>query len=488
MSIMIRMLTMGQLPEALALANGSFDRDMAPYVPAGCTTSFHAFASGDMIRNMMQAGQIHLWGAFDEQNNLVGVSSMNQPYHVSMLCVKEEFRRQGISRMLLDAMSQYGAMPSNPHPLTINGLSPAIPYLEHVGFRASGPQLSMGDVSYLPMQKGLIQTAVSTYSGPVQNTVFDRSSPKMPGWLKAVVALICVLAFAIFVYAASLIISKSAGLSAGKDGTSDFQEYMEQFNNDQKDEDEPEAQQPDNVGIEQIPAYTQKDLSYELKDQAFSETEKEGKYSIKLDVHYPQIEGLEEHQDKINQMIKDFALATEKQIYETPDAAQKKKVLELDAVYVYNEVTYKVTYAADSFISIVFNDVSLLGDSDEDGVVQVRTLNLDLQNEEVFKPDEVFDIQQDAFRETWEKSMISEAGDSLGDALPEFSDKLDQTILSGQEEDYPPAFFVDLDGVEIGFSILNQEGKGGWVTGPIPREEIVKYKTDSHFWELVNWK
>ena len=102
--MMIRMLTMGQLPEALFLANDLFEREMAPHVSQACTSSFHAFASEPVIQNMMQQGKLHMWGAFDENDQLVAVSSMNDPYHISMICVKEDHRMQGISRELLAAM------------------------------------------------------------------------------------------------------------------------------------------------------------------------------------------------------------------------------------------------------------------------------------------------------------------------------------------------------------------------------------------------
>ena len=284
---------------------------------------------------------------------------------------------------------------------------------------------------------------------------------------------------------------QSAGLSAGNGGSSDFQEYVEQFNEDQDEKEsgkEQTEQQNENTGISSIPSYTQKDLSYQIQDKAFSEEESTGKYKIKLSVHYPQLDGFENDQDKINKKIKDFALKTERAIYETPNEAQKKKILELENVYVYNEVTYNVTYATDEFISIVFNDVSLLSDTDEDAVVQVRTLNLNLDTGDDYAAADVFGIDQAEFQKVWEESVRSEAGETLGPYLPEFSSEKDVAILTGKEDAYPPAYFVDADGVEIGFSISEKDKSRGWVTGPVSKEEIVKYKTDSDFWERVTWK
>ena len=46
--MMIRMLTIGQLPEALAMANDLFDKEMAPYVSAG-RTMYPILTEGDIV-------------------------------------------------------------------------------------------------------------------------------------------------------------------------------------------------------------------------------------------------------------------------------------------------------------------------------------------------------------------------------------------------------------------------------------------------------
>ena len=495
--MLIRMLTMSQLPEALVLANYLFDKEMAPFVPSECTASFHAFASEAVIRDMMQKGTLHVWGAFDDQERIAGVASMNDPCHVSMLCVREDVRRQGISRQLLNAMASYGAMPGDRHALTVNALKPTVGYLEHVGFRATGQVLNLMGVEYLPMQLGGTMEAHSAYGqrradAPQAFTSRGDVQERMPGWLKAVIALICILAIAIFLYAASMIVTKSIGLSGGKESGQDPGQDIWQFGQNEPDQGQDSGNSQDQGGEEQedtginaIPAYKAKDVSYDIKDQAFSESDAEGKYTVQIEVHYPQIEGLEKNQDEINEKIRDFALKTEKEIYENPDQVRTKKILELEKVIVYNDVTYQVCYQTNDFISIAFNDLSLLGDSEEQGEVRIRALNMDLTNGKVYETADVFAIDDSEFRSAWEASLKKEAGDKL--ELPALGEKEDVAILSGKNEHYPPAFFVDRDGVEIGFSIVGKDS-GGWVTAPIPKDEIVQYGKESRLWEQVTWK
>ena len=493
--MMIRMLTMSQLPEALVMANHLFDKEMASVVSPECTASFHMFASEPVIRDMMQKGTLHIWGAFNEREEIVGVASMNDPYHISMICVREDSRRQGISRQLLETMAAYGVMPGDKHPLSVNALDPSVDYFRHVGFVPTGQKMYMLGVQYTPMQTGY-EPAVSQYQTapvrqyPAQRVPVRNSAEKMPGWLKILIALICVTAVAVFLYAVSMIMTKSIGLAGGQNSSGQGQ-TINPFAGEDPGSGEGSAdgsdqeQTGEGTGIDAIPVYTAKDLKYEIRDSAFSEQDAQGKYTVSLEVHYPQLSGLEENEDKINETIKEFALETEKAIYENPDQVKTKKILELEKVYIYNNVTYNVCYQANDFVSIVFNDISLLGDSQEQGEVRVRTLNLDLKTGKVYEPAEVFKIDDDTFQKSWEESVRKEAGDKI--ALPEFGKSEDAAILTGKNEKFPPAFFVDKDGVEIGFSVLDSE-KGGWVTGPIPKDEIIRYKTDSAFWEQVTWK
>lgn len=484
--MMIRMLTMNQMPEAMAFVKEIFDRELAPQLPDPCVASFHAFASEEPMKMMLQAGSIHLWGAFDENDTLTGVSAMNHPAHVSLLYVRPDCRGQGISRQLLEAMASFGVMAPKKNLLSVNALEPTIPYFEHVGFKATGPMSRIQEVPFLPMSQQAPQPETET--GVVWKSA-DGTTPakqKMPAWLKGVIALILVTAFAIIMYSVSILARKSLEI-AGDKNDQQIQEYLKPYTDGgDKEKDQDEEQQADQ-GIESIEVYRAADLSYEIRNRSFSERQNDKKYKISLQVDYPSLEGLGDKEEEINQAIEDFAMQTEKEIYESPDPAGKDRILKLNTVYVVNEVTYNVTYATDDFISIVFNDASVFGE-ETDQKLMVRALNMDLKTGDVYAVKDVFDITDQEFLSVWEKSLKDEAGDTLGDKLPDLSPEVDKKILSGEDKNYPDAFFVDKAGVEIGFSLCKDKESVGWVTAPIAKEEIVKYKTDSTFWKQVTWK
>ncbi len=477
---------MNQIPEAMSIVNAGFEKEMAPLISQPCAESFRMFAKTDTINQMIGQGMIHLWGAFDEYDRMIGVAALNNPAHVSILYVAEEHRRQGISRAFLDTMAHYGVLPNQENILTVNALGPSKAYFEHVGFVPCGPEQQMLGENYTPMQKGAAMPAVHKqqvmYQAP--KGVFERS--KMPAWLKVVIGLICVLAVAIFIYSFNMIVRKT--YESAKDSGQNIEQYLKPYMNpgDEDNSDTDEGSGEDS-GIEAIPEYMQKDLSYEISEEKFSENNKDDKYIVSLSVGYPTLSGLKKNEEEINKKIKDFALETEKQIYEKGNIKDRERIIKLDQVYVFDQVDYKVSYATDEFISIVFNDAYIFGEA-TDQWVKVRTLNIDLTTGEVYKLQDVFNIEDDGFIETWEKSLKDEAGETLGKILPDLGKDNDIKVLSGEDENYPNAFFVDKDGVEIGFSILGEGGKGGWVTAPIDKDEIIKYKTSSDFWKKVTWK
>ena len=330
--------------------------------------------------------------------------------------------------------------------------------------------------------------AVSQIPESYQQAIGMRPArQKMAGWLKVLIGLILVTAAAILIYSLTILAHKS--LDIIKNGENqELEEYLKPYLDGGKDQDKKkENDAPADQGIDSIEAYIQDDLGYEIKEESFSEQENEDKYRIALHVDYPVLSGLKQHGDEINQTIRDFAMQTEKAIYENPDPDGRQKILELDQVYVIDEVEYKVTYATDDFISIVFNDASVFGEA-SDQKVQVRTLNMDLRSGEIYQLQDVFDLENDDFLKAWEKSLKEEAGTVLGDKLPDLNAETDREILSGQDKDYPNAFFVDKAGGEIGLSLCKDEKEVGWVTAPFVRDELIRYKTGSDFWKQVTWK
>ena len=85
--------------------------------------------------------------------------------------------------------------------------------------------------------------------------------------------------------------------------------------------------------------------------------------------------------------------------------------------------------------------------------------------------------------------MRSEADDE--EFLSELSKDQMKEALNGDDQDgvYVTNFFLDKDGIEIGFDLNykeNDENNSGyvWVTAPFSYDEIEKYQKGQDFWLL----
>ena len=211
---------------------------------------------------------------------------------------------------------------------------------------------------------------------------------------------------------------------------------------------------------------------------------------MQFDVKYPQITGVEgENIDKINEMLKDCAMSTVNTLYLDPSDSMKEKMLEESDPFMASLVTYKVSYAGEDFISVAFNDIYYAGNTSSQ-YCDLRTRNIRISDAKQFEVSDIVDLS-DAFMQDWMKKMKGEApsAEVLSNVkLNDFRQILNGEIL---ENRYFDTFFVDKDGIEIGITYhypgdgKKSSAESGWITAPFTMKEIIEYKTDSEFWNLV---
>lgn len=241
-------------------------------------------------------------------------------------------------------------------------------------------------------------------------------------------------------------------------------------------------------GLEQIPVY-EEDVSYQVEEETYNylDSEKTTTY-IEFHVLYPQLSGEGRDYTKVNQTIKDCAMATVDEIYTHPDETVKDKVVQAENPALVSNVVYKICYQSEHFISIAFQDNYAKGDADSYGG-DLRTLNIGLDDGEVYEIKDVVTLD-DKFMNQWLDVMRSEAeNDAL---LKELDLQEMKGILQGEikEDIYKENFFVYEEGIEIGFDFNyseNDEHDLGymWVTAPFDWDEIEPYKTDHKFWDML---
>ena len=242
------------------------------------------------------------------------------------------------------------------------------------------------------------------------------------------------------------------------------------------------------TGIDAIPQKIADGLSYDLKEDAYTyQDDKKQTKMIDFNVNYPVISGLKDAkaEKKVNEALKNCALQTVDKIYDNPSDEMKERVLSSSQPALVSYVKYKVAYASEDLLSVAFEDYSYQGGaeySDQD----LRTCNISLKDGKVYEVKDIVRLD-DAFLAEWADTMRDEADNDA--FLSELDKDAMKKTLEGDSMDgvYEANFFLDADGIEIGYNLNYKEGDANnlgyiWVTAPFDYDEIAEFRTDSDFW------
>ena len=92
--------------DAMALAWRTFRKFEAKDYPKEGVESFLNFISDPMLNRMFLLGRYRLWVAKDKET-IVGVISLREHNHISLLFVDEKYHRCGIGRALIACVTEY---------------------------------------------------------------------------------------------------------------------------------------------------------------------------------------------------------------------------------------------------------------------------------------------------------------------------------------------------------------------------------------------
>ena len=152
-----------------ALVLSVFDTYIAPeYTPQGIS-EFRKYAEASALVD--RAGKDHfvfvatvatVSTVGTPENTLVAMIEMREHNHISLLFVAEAFRRQGLSRALLDqAIAHSRDQGAQPERLTVNTSRYGVPAYQALGFRQTGPERSVNGILFTPMAMRLEERQTS---------------------------------------------------------------------------------------------------------------------------------------------------------------------------------------------------------------------------------------------------------------------------------------------------------------------------------------
>lgn len=137
--------------DAMALAWKTFLRFEADvYEPEG-VTNFRNFVTDSTLRRMFVMGTYQLFVALDG-DRIVGMITLRDSTHISLLFVDEAYHRQGIGRALVKHLSDYLLTEIGAYRVTVNASPYGAPFYHKMGFRDLGPEEIRDGIIYTPME------------------------------------------------------------------------------------------------------------------------------------------------------------------------------------------------------------------------------------------------------------------------------------------------------------------------------------------------
>ena len=147
----IRRIKRSEWDLAMQLAWDTFLVYEAPeYDPEG-VKHFHEFVKGDELRNMFALGEYYAWGAFDENDVIVGILGIRKHWHISLLFVEPRLHHQKIATNLLNTAFK-AASEAGVNELTVFSSPYATGFYHKIGFVDIDHEKTNDGITYTPMR------------------------------------------------------------------------------------------------------------------------------------------------------------------------------------------------------------------------------------------------------------------------------------------------------------------------------------------------
>ncbi len=137
--------------DAMALAWRTFLRFEADdYSPEG-VKNFENFITDSTLYRMFIVGSYQLFVALDGKK-MVGMLTLRDGTHISLLFVDERYHRRGIGRALMQYLSNYLLTEVQASRVTVNASPYGVAFYHRLGFRDLRPQEKKDGIIYTPME------------------------------------------------------------------------------------------------------------------------------------------------------------------------------------------------------------------------------------------------------------------------------------------------------------------------------------------------
>lgn len=150
--ILIRKAQMSDWEETMAMTWRTFMKfESADYGLEG-VENFKNFISDPLLRRMFLLGTYHMFVATCGEK-IVGMVSLRDKNHISLLFVDEEYHKQGIGRRLIDTIGAFSKEEYGKEEITVNASPFGLEFYKKIGFCITSPLLCNGGIKYTSMRR-----------------------------------------------------------------------------------------------------------------------------------------------------------------------------------------------------------------------------------------------------------------------------------------------------------------------------------------------
>lgn len=146
----IRFVSGDEWEEAMELAWKTFlEFEGDTYPPEGIR-SFEDFITDSTLKRMFIMGAYQVMAAYDHEK-MVGMISLRNETHISLLFVDRYYHRRGIGRALILRLSKYVKEEIGKSQITVNASPYGVDFYHRLGFQDVGPQKQQDGIIFTPM-------------------------------------------------------------------------------------------------------------------------------------------------------------------------------------------------------------------------------------------------------------------------------------------------------------------------------------------------
>ena len=137
--------------DAMALAWRTFLRFEADIYTAEGIRHFEDFITDTTLHRMFLLGAYQMFVALDH-NRIVGMITLRNASHISLLFVDEKYHRQGIGRALIEYLREYLLSEAGVDRVTVNAAPYGVAFYHKLDFRDLRPEEEKDGIKYTPME------------------------------------------------------------------------------------------------------------------------------------------------------------------------------------------------------------------------------------------------------------------------------------------------------------------------------------------------